>query len=207
MDFKKEVVKFGVLMEQKGFVNAMEGNISAYDRENKLLYISPSGKSKLFMEEDMVAVLNEDEDQIEGSLKRSSEYMLHMAAYEARPDCNGVIHCHCPYLTAYAVCQVPLRIDYYPEFFATFREIPVQPFGLPGTPDIAEGIDKLFEKNNIVLLANHGVVCIGKDLEEAAKLLESAEAACKVNYLANQLGKPVPLSQDVTDLIISFFPK
>ncbi|MFZ5644910.1 MAG: class II aldolase/adducin family protein [Bacillota bacterium] len=207
MNFKKEVVKFSILLEQKGFVNAMEGNISAYDRENSILYISPSGKAKLFLDEDVIAVINAEGDQIEGTLKRSSEYLLHQAVYEARPDCNGAIHCHCPYLTAYAVCQKPFRMDYYPEFLAMFGEIPVQPFGLPGTPDIHENINKLLEKSNIVLLANHGVICVGKDIEEAAKLLEAAEAAAHVNALARQLGDPVTLSEDVFQLITSLFAK
>lgn len=195
MNFKKEVVKFAHLMEEKGFVNAMEGNISIIDRKENKLYITPSGKRKLFLDEDMVAVLDLDsEKQIGGSLKVSSEYRLHKAALNIRKDCNVVIHCHCTYLTSYALQCKNVKIDCCTAFLAVKGEIPCIPFGMPGTVEIANGLEEVLKDRDICLLGNHGVICVGENLEDCSKLLEAMEETTKTYVIANQIGetKPIP---------------
>ena len=78
-DIKKEIVLYAKLLDAKGLVNTLEGNISILDRETGELYITPSGTRKAFVDEDMVAVVK-DGKQIAGSVNRSSEYLLHEAA-------------------------------------------------------------------------------------------------------------------------------
>ena len=70
-DIKKEVVLYSKIMDQKGLVNTLEGNLSILDREAGQLYITPSGTRKSFLNEDMIAVMEGDK-QVAGSLKRSS---------------------------------------------------------------------------------------------------------------------------------------
>ena len=79
LEIKKEVVFYAKLLDKKGLVNPLEGNISIYDRDNNKLYITPSGTRKSLLTESDIAVLQNGE-QIEGKLKRSSEYLLHEAA-------------------------------------------------------------------------------------------------------------------------------
>ncbi|EDS72766.1 class II aldolase/adducin family protein [Anaerofustis stercorihominis] len=190
MNYKEEVLKFSHILENKGYVNAMEGNISIVDRNKNELYITPSGKRKLFLDEDMISVIDLDsEEQIGGSLKASSEYRLHKAALLARPDCNAVIHCHCTYLTAYALQCESVKIDCCTAFLAVKGEIPCIPFGMPGTTEIANGLEDALKDKNICLLGNHGVICVAKDLEDCSKLIEAMEETTKTFVIANQIGK------------------
>lgn len=190
MNYKEEVVKFSHILENKGYVNAMEGNISVVDRNKNELYITPSGKRKLFLDEDMISVIDLDsEEQIGGSLKASSEYRLHKAALLARPDCNAVIHCHCTYLTAYALQCKSVKIDCCTAFLAVKGEIPCIPFGMPGTTEIANGLGDALKDKNVCLLGNHGVICVAKDLEDCSKLIEAMEETTKTFVIANQIGK------------------
>ena len=139
-ELKKEVVKYAKLLDEKGLVNTTEGNISVMDRETGRLYITPSGLRKSFINEDLVAFLDENENQVEGSGKRSSEYLLHVAALKARSDCNAVAHIHAPYLTAYAFCNKDIEIKCSTTFSLLFEKIPCLPYGEPGTIHIADGI-------------------------------------------------------------------
>ena len=202
MDYKKELVKYAHLIEQKGFVNACAGNISIYDKENNRLYITPSQKRKLFLKEDEVAVLDYDsEAQIEGSVKASSEYRLHKAALDVRKDANAVIHSHCTYLTAFALQCKDIKIDCNTAFAVFVKgEIKCVPYGEPGTTHIADGLEDALADRDIALLGNHGVVCVGQTLESAFALLEDMEETVKTYVISKSFGEPVKIP-DIEKLI------
>lgn len=103
MDYAQQLAFFANILEQKRLVTALEGNASMIDREAGLTYITPSGRMKLLLQKDDISVMDESGAQVGGRGRRSSEYLLHEAVYRARPDVNAVVHCHCPYLTAYAL--------------------------------------------------------------------------------------------------------
>ena len=90
-ELKKEIVYYAKLLDEKGLVNTLEGNLSILDRETGKMYITPSGTRKRFLNEDKIAVVK-DAEQIEGTVKKSSEILLHEAALKARPDCNAAAH-------------------------------------------------------------------------------------------------------------------
>ena len=80
---KKEVLYYAKLLDEKGLVNTLEGNLSILDRETGKMYITHSGTRKRFLNEDKIAVVNtENGDQIEGTVTKSSEILLHEAAEE-----------------------------------------------------------------------------------------------------------------------------
>ena len=163
---KEEIVYYAKLLDQKGLVNPLEGNISIYDRENNKLYITPTGIRKSFLTEEKIAVL-QNGIQIDGELRRSSEYLLHEAALNARPDCRAAVHTHAPYLTAFAYCNKDIKLRCSSTFALLFEDIPCLPFGQPGTPHIANGIDKAIKEHDLILLANHGCLTVAPTLEKA----------------------------------------
>ena len=110
MDYAQQLAFFANILEQKRLVTALEGNASIIDRETGLTYITPSGRMKLLLQREDISVMDESGAQIGGRGKRSSEYLLHEAVYRARPDVNAVVHCHCPYLTAYALRISAVRV-------------------------------------------------------------------------------------------------
>lgn len=189
MNYKKELIKISVFAEQKGFVNAYEGNISIIDRLTGKVYITPSGTRKLTLTEEEIAVVDLEGNQIDGLKKRSSEIKLHLAAYEFRPDCNGVVHAHCPYLTAYAMCGISIEANCHEEFLVT-RDIPCIPYGKAGTEQIYFGLRDAIIDHDLVLLANHGALCVGNTLERAFMVIEAMENTVKSYTIANQIGEP-----------------
>lgn len=201
--FKQEIIKYSKLLDKKGFVNTLEGNISIYDRDEELLYITPTAKRKADLKEEMIAVLK-DGKQIDGEIKRSSEYLLHEVAIQARPDCNAVVHSHVPFLTAYAYCNKPIEINCSTSFLLTLNKIPCLSYGQPGTLEICNGLSEALEESNIVLLANHGVVCVEKDMESCVALIETAEEIMKTYFIATKIGIPVDISKsDIESLKVN----
>lgn len=204
-EIKKEVVQYAKMMDAKGLVNAMEGNLSIYDRENDLLYITPTGTRKSFLDESKIAVMK-GEEQIDGTLKHSGEYLLHVAALKSRPDCNAVAHIHAPYLTAYAYCNKTIKLNCSTTFALLFEEIPCLPYGQAGTVHIADGIEEAIVDHDIVLLGNHGVVAVGKDLEYAVSVVEAAEEVLKIYHLAKQIGEVHDISQEQMETLLKEHP-
>lgn len=192
---KEEIVYYAKFLDKKGLVNPLEGNISIYDRENNKLYITPTGIRKSFLTEEKVAVL-QNGMQIDGKLRRSSEYLLHEVAYNARLDCNAVVHTHAPYLTAFAYCNKDIRLRCSSTFALLFEDIPCLPFGQPGTPYIANGLNDAIKRHDLVLLANHGCLSVGSTLEKAVAILEAGEEVVKIYSLAQKIGKIQDISEE-----------
>ena len=204
-EIKKELVFYAKLLEEKGYANSFEGNISIIDRDTDTLYITPSGMRKSFLNEDMVAVIK-DGEQIGGSFKRSSEYLLHEAALKARPDCVAAVHTHSPYLTAYAYCNQGVKLKCATTFALLFEDIPCIPYGEPGTTAIADGIETVIKDRPLILLGNHGVVSVGRSMEEAVALVESAEDALKIYHLTKQIGLVVDIpATEYEDLLANHY--
>lgn len=204
-EIKKEIVLYSKILDEKGLVNSLEGNLSIMDRESSLLYITPSGTRKRFLDEDMVAVVK-GQEQVGGSVKKSSEYLLHEAALKARPDCSAVAHLHAPYLTAYAYCNKTVRIKCSTTFSLVFEEIPCLPYGEAGTVHIADGIEEAIKDHDLILLGNHGCVAVGKTLEDAVKIVEAAEEVLKIYQLTKQIGQVEDIPDDKLESLYENHP-
>ena len=190
MDYKKELIKFAQLAEDRGFVTSLEGNLSVIDRETGLTYVTPSGTSKTFLTEEQICVMDADGNQVGGDRPRTSEYLLHEAALKAMPDCTACIHTHAPYLSAYADCLKPIRIPITCQTEPPFDEVPCLPYGTPGTHEIHRGLDEALKKCPIVLLGRHGAMAVGKDLAEALGLLQFMENQCHAYDIAKRIMEP-----------------
>ena len=146
--------------------------------EGGLLYITPSGQNKGCIDESMIAVMDENGNQVDGCFPPSSEYKMHRDVYKMRNDIGGVVHSHAfPYgvamcgkiLSLSAACRVYLGSP-----CAEFCRMADQ-----ARRDVCGSGESLASGRNIFLLANHGVVTVGKTLWDALNVLESAESAAK----------------------------
>jgi ribulose-5-phosphate 4-epimerase/fuculose-1-phosphate aldolase len=190
MDYKKELVRYARIAEEKRLVNTIEGNLSVLDRQTGLTYITPSRTMKLLLEEEQVSVVDAAGNQVDGSVPRSSEYLLHEAAFRARPDCTACLHSHAPFLSAYAMCEKTVEIPESAGFLGTFKDIPCLPFGMPSTHAIHAGLEEAIQNRQVVLLGRHGAVSVGRDLSAAIGLMEAAEELAKTYFIAKAVGKP-----------------
>jgi L-fuculose-phosphate aldolase len=196
-----DVLEAAHMMDRKGLMSTFEGNISV--KRDGLLYITPTQTSKGSLTAAMIAVYDELGGQVAGELKASSELSMHRALYGMREGIGAVAHAHPPYLTAHAICHKAVTADCYPEFLALFSEIPVAPYGAPGSHDIYAGVIPLIQDHYVVLLANHGALAIGSTAAKACARLEAAEASAAILDLANRIGSPVPLGEAEIKRILS----
>lgn len=202
---KSEIVFYAKLLDAKGLVNPLEGNISIIDRETGKLYITPSGTRKSLLTEDKIAVMK-GKEQIGGTLKHSSEYLLHEAALKSRPDCNAAVHIHAPYLTAFAYCNKDIKLRCSSTFALLFEDIPCIPYGQPGTIHIADGLEEQMKNHDLVLLANHGCVCAANSLEKAVAIVEAGEEVLRIYLLAKSVGEIHDIPNDDWEKLCNTHP-
>ncbi len=197
-----EVLTIAKRLDDKGLCNAFEGNVSV--KRDGFLYITPSGKNKATLTEEMIAVFDEEGNQVSGIFPASSELKMHRAVYGMRDNIGGVVHAHTPFLTAYALCAKPFESFAHAEMLWDHKKVEVVPYGRPGSDDIYKGAETIFQKGrDICLLANHGVLSVGTTVFDAMNKLESVENACKICTLAKLIGEPADLPKEEIETLLS----
>jgi len=185
-------------MYAKGYVVASEGNMSIRLGENKIL-ITPSGKNKGWLKEKDLVVVDLKGKMVSGSLKPSSELLMHLFVYQKRKDVKAVVHAHPSYSLAFASAHLPLAQNLLPEMIMFLGEIPLAAYATPSTEEVPKSLSSFIEKHNAFLLENHGVLTLGKDIFKAYSRLEMVEHLAKVNLLCRILGKTEELSKESLD--------
>lgn len=182
LEAKKDIVDVGKRLSAHGLVGTYEGNISI--KVGERVCLTPSGQSKDLLTPEKIATTDLRGEWLEGPLAPTSETAMHTAVYRMRPDVNAVVHCHAPYCTAYALAEKPIRSKASPEFMILFGEVPVVNYGTPGTEDIYQGMDVLLRQYDVVLLAHHGMLAVGKTAMEAFSKCVSLEMLVKTALIA-----------------------
>lgn len=189
---REQIVRVSKLMYERSMANAFEGNVSM--RDGNSIYITPSRICKGFLNEDMIVKTDMNGNVLEGMYKPSSEIKLHIAAYRKREDIWSVVHAHPPYATAFAVANKPIETKGYAEMIMLFGKVPVSEYGTPTTDEIYRGMEECLVDYDVILLANHGIVAVGRDCFDAFYKMEAAETMAKTLILAKILGgeKEIP---------------
>jgi L-fuculose-phosphate aldolase len=176
-------------LARRGLITAAEGNLSVRLGGRSSFLATPAGAVKdLLGPGDLVVV---DADGRSGGTP-TSEWPMHAAIYRARPDVAAVCHAHAPWSTACAVAGRELDGGLLTETTGVLPTVPVAPRARPGSEDLAAGVAALVRRTDAVLLANHGVVAVGPDLETACRTLETVERLAQVTVLAELLGGGQP---------------
>lgn len=184
---KEQICEIGRRLYNKGFAAANDGNITIRVGENEVL-CTPTMVSKGFMKPEDVCKVDMEGKQLAGARKRTSEVLLHLAVYRERPDVKSVVHCHPPYATAFAVAGEPIPKCVLPEVEVFLGEVPIARYETPGTHKFAETITPFLKHCNTIILANHGTVTFGPDLEKAYFNSEIIDSYCKILIYARMLG-------------------
>ena len=175
------------------------GNLSVYDKEQDVMVITPTSVPyETITPEDMV-VLRLDGGILEGNYRPSSEWRMHAAIYEAKPEAGAVIHTHSPYATAFAVNNRNIPAILIEMAFFLGGDVPLAKFAVPGTREVGTEAVKALAGRTGCLLANHGVLALGKDLEQAHLRAVYIEDAAKICSIAMSNGPIVTISQEQID--------
>jgi L-fuculose-phosphate aldolase len=205
---KKQVIEAAQEMERKGLVVGTAGNISLRIKAadgRELLAITPSGRYYDSLKVDDIVVVDFAGQKVEGELKATIETIMHIEVHKARKKMNAVVHAHPPFCSALAVAgmDIPPLID--EQVVLIGGEIKVAQYALPGTPELAKNAVSALGPRNAVILANHGVLAVGRDMREALTICELAEELAKIYISALGLGKVNQLPSKVVELEQAFF--
>ncbi|MHB8253048.1 MAG: class II aldolase/adducin family protein [Acidiferrobacter sp.] len=171
-------------------------NLSA--RANKGLWMTRGGQIAHLTSEDVgwVGFDGAGQENFEPTFREV--VAMHSRVYGLRPDLGGLIHCHAPHLTAFAVAQQPLAITYEPLLRVGLSgDIPVVAWAPRGSKESVDGILDAFKipATGAVLLANHGVLVAGAHLDQALARLTLLEEAAELALHAQWLGGAKHLPQ------------
>jgi len=182
------VVAGGARLGARGLIAAGEGNLSVRLPDDRIL-ITTAGRRKdaLEPEELLVAPLEvpaTNDDPGRGSLRPSSDVAIHRAIYRARPDVEAVVHAHVPAAMALTLAGETPDPAALPETALLLPRLPVVPFGVPGSAELAARIAATFVEGDprpaAVLLEVHGAVAIGAGIAEAVDRIELVDVLCRV---------------------------
>jgi L-fuculose-phosphate aldolase len=187
-ELREQICQIGRRIYAKGFAAANDGNISVRLDEREVL-CSPTMVCKGDLKPDELCKVDYEGKQLSGRRKRSSEILLHLTAYKHNPKVQAVVHCHPPHATAFAVAGEPIPKCVLPEVELFLGEVPIAAYETPGTQRFADTIIPFVHRCNTIILANHGTVTFGPDLEKAYWNSEIIDAYCRILILARQLGR------------------
>ncbi len=201
-EIRRQICDIGRRAYDKGMGAANDGNISVLLDDDTLL-CTPTGVSKGFMSPEMICRIDRSGASLEDNgRKPSSEIRMHLAVYDQRPDVRAVVHAHPVYATVHAICGKPIVAQIMPESTIFLGAVPVAPYGLPSTPELAEAIVPALARHDALLLENHGALSCGHDLQSAWFKMEALEYYAKVVYLAAAYGGPKEFSQREVDRLV-----
>lgn len=189
---KEQMCDVGRRIWLKGFCAGNEGNHSHRIGPDRFL-CTPTGISKGNLKPDDLCVVDGQGKQISGKRKRTSEMLMHLAIYNARPDVTCVIHSHPPHATAFAVAGVELPTCIHPEAEVFLGAVKTAKYVTPGDTRLGESLLPYIKDSNTIVLQNHGVVCFDTDLEQCYYKLEIVDAYARILILAKQVGSIRPL--------------
>lgn len=188
-EHRDEIVRYGRRLYERGFIAATDGNLSVRLDQERLL-ITPTCMCKGMMEADDLVVVNLDGQKLEGHRNVSSEVEMHLLIYRMRTDVHAIVHAHPPTATGFAAAGVSLEEPLISEVVLTLGSVPLAQYACPGTKGLSDSLRPLVEKSNAILMANHGVVAYGDDIEQAFMHMETVEHFAKIALVARTVGRP-----------------
>jgi len=192
-DLRERVCRVAVRMWEAGLVVGSAGNVSARaPGDARHFVITPSSVAYSALTPEQVVVVDDGGDLLEvddEELERapSFETPVHLAVYAARPDVHAVVHTHSVSASALAVARsaIPLVVDEMVVYLGGAVE--VAEYGASGSDELAERVVAALGPRSAVLIASHGVLTSGKDLERAFGNAELVEHVAKVVVQARQV--------------------
>jgi len=193
-DSKEEFCRFCHLLYERHLASGVGGNIAA--RSGNSILLTPTDYSLRDLHPNIVSVINEKGLLVEGE-KPTKEANMHLRVLRQRPDINVVFHLHGPHIIAASTMFKPgpsTLPALTPGFIYYAYPLPMLPFMVPGTGDLAKAVTQKLSGNGAyaVLLKSHGLVTVGKSFEEALNIAEEIDEAARVYLLTGGKATPIP---------------
>ena len=172
----------GVRLLEENLVQGTWGNIAVRCGDKHML-VTPTALDYIMLQPSQMAVVNLEDGEWEGSNKPTSERKMHAALLNAHADVNATIHTHPFYGCVLAAMGKDLPVpEQYRDVLGD--TVPCAKAALPGTKKLVKNVTSAIGDSKACFLGNHGVIVMGKDLEDAFKICRALEDACRDYLLA-----------------------
>ena len=182
-----EIIKISNEIYDKGLVSGKAGNISVRFKGEigDIIAITPTLKSLSKLNEEDIVLVDLDGNVLTKG-KPSSEVNMHLEIYKKRPDVNGIVHTHSPYATGFAHSSKKIKR------YEGFGEIKTQylaeiDYEKPGSDELAKSASEGLGSEDVLVLKNHGVICVSDNLKEAELLAVFVEEIAKSQFITLML--------------------
>lgn len=193
---REEICRVSASIFQRGLTHGASGNISARTEDGGLL-VSPTGASFGALDPARLSRFDASGVLISGD-KPTKEMPLHQAFYETRDSAGAVVHLHSTHSVALSIlpdtdpdCVLPPLTAYS---VMRVGKVKLLPYFRPGDPAMGDAVRELGGSRAAVLLANHGPVVAGRDLDSAVAAMEELEETAKLTLLTRSLN-PIGLNE------------
>jgi L-fuculose-phosphate aldolase len=191
--YRDEIVRYGQMLHDRGFVAAMDGNLSVRLDEDRIL-VTPTCLSKGAMRPSDLVVVDCQGRRVAGKRDVTSEIGMHVLIYRMREDVQAIVHAHPPTATGFAAAGMALTEPLVCEVVMGLGCIPLAQYGTPGTSELARTLEPFVPSYDAILMSNHGVVTYGDTLERAYMKMETVEHFAQIALVTHLLGKQQPLN-------------
>ena len=203
-ELRTDIIVKSRWMNDSGLNQGTSGNVSA--RYEDQMLITPSGIPYDDLEPESIASMPIDGEygKWEGPFKPSSEWRFHLDIMKARPEVNAVVHTHSTYAATLAMARRDIPAAHYMVAIFGGDSVRCSDYATYGTKELSDYALKALEGRNACLLANHGMLVTGPNLEKAMWLALELETLCRQYYQTLLIGGPVVLSEkDIADTMKS----
>jgi L-fuculose-phosphate aldolase len=195
-EVKAEVLAVAQRVHEAGLVVGTAGNISGKMPDGTVCMTPSSLPYEGMTVEDLV-IVDVDGNKVGGGGSPSTEKALHLGCYQRYPEVGGVIHSHAPHASMFALVHesIPAVIEEVVVYIG--GDIPICDYKTTGTDELGEEVASKLANRSAALMANHGLVCIGKSPEDALHASLVVERTAEIVWGARALGHPVPIPDKV----------
>ncbi|WP_284735469.1 class II aldolase/adducin family protein [Dongia deserti] len=184
---RRDIVKACLYMNRRGINQGTSGNISV--RVNEGFLLTPSGMAYDEMKASDIVLMRPDGSHV-GKRKPSSEWRFHHALMTSRAEISAVVHTHSMFATTLSCLGLESPAMHYMIAAAGGGNIRCAPYATYGTQETADNAVKALQDRNACLLANHGMIVVGRNLKKAMWLAVEVETLAAQYWRALQVGKP-----------------
>lgn len=182
-----EIINVSNEIYNKGLVSGKAGNISKRIKASTgdIVAITPTLKSLSDLREEDIVLVDMDGNLLTKG-KPSSEVGMHLEIYKKRDDVNAIVHTHSTYATGFAFSNKNLkRLEGFGEIKNPY--VASIEYAKPGTVELAKNVGEDIKNEDVLILKNHGVICVSDDLNEAKLLAVFVEESAKTQFVTYML--------------------
>jgi L-fuculose-phosphate aldolase len=203
-NIREEIAEITRRLYRRGLTTVSGGNISAIGGYGSI-FITRSGPDKGMLTGEDICEISSGGDILSAGLNPSMETGMHLAIYRRRPDTGAIIHSHPTVACAFSATDREIDTTLTGETYLLLGKIEKVPGETMGSEALAEVVGKAAVSSDVIMIGNHGPVCLGRSLMEAYNRTEVLEQAARMTLAAHMLGNCSGLSAEALRHIDSIF--